>query len=313
MEGRLMREGSRSAQGGRQAGNRLPAPACPRARRGIGFIWPILLTAVLGLFPLVAGAQQNSSHESPCGLTTISIPSRPTVASATDTTECGVIEAEYGFERQWPVSGGDRDDLTGGLRFGITPRLDLHWASSDYLSLYENGSTHEGFGDSWLGLKYRIAGQNRVRPALGLFYQAKIPSASERAGLGWGQVDHSLAVLLSKDIHPLHFDFNVIPTLVGREQGGYDHSVGLALATWMPLNRKWNLVVEPYGYTAVNQSSPGYASLMGGVNYQIRPQFFLDAGADAGLTNAAPHRRLYAGATYALGNLYTWFRPQTQR
>ena len=33
-----------------------------------------------------------------------SVPSRPTVTSATDTTQCGVAEVEYGLERQWPGS-----------------------------------------------------------------------------------------------------------------------------------------------------------------------------------------------------------------
>ena len=59
----------------------------------------------------------------------VSVPSRPTVTNATDTTQCGVVEFEYGLERQWPGGGANRDDLSGGLRLGLTHSLDFHWSS----------------------------------------------------------------------------------------------------------------------------------------------------------------------------------------
>src|SRR5262249_44104000 len=152
-----------------------------------------------------AASQSSGGSETCANSTVVSIPSRPTIASATDPTQCGIVEMEYGLERQWLGNDVHRDDVTGGLRFGIAPDLDLHWASSDFLSLDNAGQTQSGFGDTWLGVKYRFLKQKKTRPSLGVFYQAKVPSASQALG-GSGQVDHSIAFLVSKDIHHLHLD-----------------------------------------------------------------------------------------------------------
>lgn len=64
----------------------------------------IVLTLVVLFFgaTLTRAQEPSSSPETPCiSSSVISVPSRPTVASATDTTQCGVVELEYGLERQW--------------------------------------------------------------------------------------------------------------------------------------------------------------------------------------------------------------------
>ena len=44
--------------------------------------------------------------DEPCvGTAPVSVTSRPTVTNATDPTQCGVVELEYGLERQWPGDG----------------------------------------------------------------------------------------------------------------------------------------------------------------------------------------------------------------
>jgi hypothetical protein len=222
-----------------------------------------------------------------------------------------VAEVEYGLERQWPGGGANRDDLSGGLRFGITPNLDFHWSSSDFVHLMNGDGDRTGFGDSWLGLRYRFLKQTKRHPSLGLFYAAKVPSASEALGLGSGQVDHSISLLASKDVRKLHFDFNLIELLIGRPTAsGVDHNTGFALATWLPVTRRLSVVLEPYGYTALNESTPAFASTTLGFNYRVQPRLYLDSGLDVGVTAGAPHKRVFVGVTYALGNVYSWLRPR---
>ena len=271
-----------------------------------------VVTAILFACAAFATAQQaDPESEHSCRSTTVlSVPSRPTIASATDTTQCGVVEAEYGVETQWPGGGARRDDVSGGLRMGLRPNLDLHWWSADFLNIVSSNPAQRGFGDTWLGLKYRFLTQTKDRPSMGVFYQGKIPSGDEHQGLGSGQVDQSVAFLFSKDVHPFHFDFNVIPTFVGRPVGGgFDEDVGLAFATWLPVTKRLTLVAEPYGYTALNPSCPAFSSVMAGISYQLRPRFVLDTGLDAGVTQGAPHMRVYLGATYAIANVYSWMKP----
>lgn len=160
-----------------------------------------------------------------------SIPSRPTVASATDVTQCGVVELEYGLQRQWPGGGAHRSDFSGGIRLGLTPNLDFHWFAGDYISLTDASGNQTGFGDNWFGLKYRFLAQTKHRPSLGVLYTVKSPTGAFALGSS-GKVDHSFALLASKDLKPFHFDFNVIPQLVGRPSAdGFDRNVGLAWAT----------------------------------------------------------------------------------
>jgi hypothetical protein len=269
----------------------------------------LFVFSIVTLLSTPVSSQDSSANSEPAcsSASIVSIPSRPTVTSATDTTQCGTVEAEYGAEKQWIGAGSNREDVTGGFRLGLTPNLDLHWSSGDYLNLSAQGSSQSGFGDTWLGLRYRFLNQTENRPSLGVFYQVKVPTAA--FGLGSGQTDHSIAFLVSKDVRAFHFDFNAIPTFVGQPGGGFDHNVGFALATWHPVSKRLTLVAEPYGYTELNPATPAFASLMVGGNYKITPRLYLDSGIDAGITYAAPQRRVFVGATYAMANLYSWMRP----
>jgi hypothetical protein len=254
------------------------------------------------------------AQESCSETTVVSVPSRPTVTSPTETTQCGVVEVEYGLERLWPGGGDHRDDLTGGLRFGLTPNLDFHWFSSDFVHLMDGEGNRTGFGDTGLGLKYRFLKETKRWPSFGVYYLAKIPSASEALGLGTGQIDHSISLLATKEVGKLHFDFNLIELLIGRPaSSGVDHNTGFALAAWVPVTHRLSVVVEPYGYTALNESIPGFALTTFGFNYRVHPRLYLDSGLDVGVTAAAPKERVFVGVTYALGNVYSWMRPRSAR
>jgi hypothetical protein len=266
----------------------------------------VIVTPSFSLFAQDA----NSPSDNPCrGTSVISVPSRPTVTSATDTTPCGVAELEYGLEREWPGGGANRDDLTGGLRFGLTPNLDFHWSSSDFVHLMDAQGDRTGFGETWLGLRYRFLKQGKRRPSLGVFYAVKDPTGNVALGIGSGKVDHSLSFLASKDLGKFHFDFNLIELFAGRPaSAGFDHDTGFALATWYPVSHRLSVVFEPYGYTTLNQASLGFASGMIGFNYKVQPRFYLDTGIDFGSTDFAPRKRIFVGVTYAIANLYSWVR-----
>src|ERR1700741_992012 len=103
---------------------------CSRCQTGELAKLSLLFWVVLGGIHLLHAQTQPESAETSCqSSTVVSVPSRPTASNGADTTQGGVVEAEFGFERQWPGAGAHRDDLSGGLRLGLTPRLDLHWSS----------------------------------------------------------------------------------------------------------------------------------------------------------------------------------------
>jgi hypothetical protein len=221
-----------------------------------------------------------------------------------------VVELEYGLERQWPGDGAHRDDLAGGLRLGVLPNLDFHWSSAAFLHVLDGDGDRTGFGDTWLGAKYHLTNESKLRPSFGFFYQIKVPSASVVEGLGSGRVDHSFSFLASKEVHRIHFDFNVIQLLAGKETGsGLDRDTGFALSSAFPLDKRLGLVTEGYGYTSLNASVPSFAALMGALTYAVNPCLVLDGGVDFGATHDAPHKRVWVGVTWAVANVYALVRP----
>lgn len=263
--------------------------------------------AFLILTSFLMCAHATAQDESCSGSATVSIPSRPTVANAVDTTGCGVLELEYGVDQLGLGEVAHEFHFSGGLRFGITRDLDFHWFAADFLSLTGDDGERSGYGDNWVGLKYRLAKQSKFRPAFGVMYMAKIPTGDFRRGLSSGEVDHVASLLVSKDVFRVHLDFNVIPQWTGNASSDADRNVGLALASTFPVTKRLSLLVEPYGFTSLNSATPAYASIMTGGLMQVHPRLYLDAGFDAGITPDA-QKRVYAGVTYAIANVYGWFR-----
>ena len=237
-----------------------------------------------------------------------SVPSRPTVSNSTETTQCGVVEVEYGWERQ-TQSGQHRTDFTGGLRLGLTRNLDFHWASTEFFSMTQPGSNDSGLGDNWLGLKYRFSREARYVPSFGIFYQIKIPSSAKN--LGSRYVDHSISLLASKDVRRVHFDFNVTPLIAG-SRSGFNHNTGMTLSASIPVSRRLSVVTEGYGYTRLSADDAAFASSMAGVTYAVNRRLMLDGGLDFGVTRNAPQQRVYVGATYAIGNAFSWIHVKSE-
>ncbi len=234
------------------------------------------------------------------------LPNRLTVSNPADTTQCGVAEVEYGWERDWP-GGGALDNSSGSLlRFGLARNLEFRWSIDQYLSTRDGAGLQHGIGDNWLGLKYRFHRQSGAVPALALNYAVKVPSASYSKGLGSGRVDHELSFLASQDGHGFHWDFNANVFADGRAQvPGFDHNVELAWALSHSLRGPLQIAGEISGDSRLNPATPGYAGALAALSYAVSPRLVLDCGLSVGLTSAAARKRLVFGLTYSLTNLYT--------
>jgi hypothetical protein len=259
----------------------------------------LLITTAL-LLCSWAAAQPDSCRDGEV----VSKPGRPAMTNGADPTRCGVLELEYGFEHNWARDSRGRS-LAGGLRFGIAPDLDFHWSAEDFQAVTDRDGGASGYGDNWLGFAYRYLKQTKSRPSLGVMYTAKIPTGDPDRDLGSGEVDHSLSFLVSKDMGRLHVDINATPQWIGVSHSAPGHNVALSMAGSFPVHKRLTLVLESYGETAVNPATAAYASLMTGCSLQVHPRLYVDAGFDAGITAAAPHKRVFAGFTVAATNLYT--------
>lgn len=233
-------------------------------------------------------------------------PNRPTIADPADTTQYGVLELEYGWDRTWPGGGVQKHDFGGLLKFGMLCDIELRWTTTSFISQTVTSGTQSGFGDNWFGSQIRFYRQTTHIPALAFGYAAKFLSASPQKGLGSGRVDHGFTFFSSKDLFGAHFDGNATYFLIGRTNAsGFDHNVQLNLAFSHSLRGHLGITGEIYGNTRLKPSTPGFISTLWAIYYQITPRLVVDGGIDVGLTSGAPHKRIYIGATYSIADLYS--------
>jgi hypothetical protein len=268
--------------------------------KGLQLIQSGRLLVLLGLLSSSAFGQVFGCEQEPIVASTPT----PNFSNSADVMKCGNLEVGYGWARSWPGSGPMQDALSSSVGFGLAPFLDLHWNYDNMLRALDEQGPHYSQGDSWLAVQIRFRRQTPRAPALGFIYSVKVPSASRKMSFGTGYVDHSLALLVSKDFSKYHFDFNAVHTLAGGERGSSFSQI-LSLAASRQLYHNLGGIVEAYG--GPQFSGQEFGSAFVALTYQVRPRLVLDAGIDTGFTGCAPHRRFVVGMTYAIANLYSHF------
>ncbi len=233
---------------------------------------------------------------------------RPTVADPADITELGVLELEYGWERDWFSRGVWGHSFGALLKFAAGCSLEIRWAPAPFVTI----DGQHGPGDNWLGVQYRFRRQTGRVPTLAASYMTKIPIASAADGLGSGRADHEFKFLASEDARSIHFDFNASFLLIGRPlASGFDHNSEINLAFSHALRKKLALTGEVYGHTRLNRTTPGFVSNLWALTYTITPRLIVDFGVDVALTPDTPFRKRFVmGFVYSLAELYPHIRRQ---
>src|SRR5256885_1978506 len=212
-------------------------------------------------------------------------PNRPTVANPADITQYGVLELEYGWDRQWPEEGRQQASVGGLLKFGMLCDIELRWTTTSFLSQTDASGTHRSSGDNWLGPQIRVYRQTKRVPTLAFGYAVKIPSTSTEDGFGSGHLDHAFTFLASKDVVQFHFDFNVTQFLIGRPSAsGFDKNQQLNLAFSHGIHGGVQFTGEFYGETPLNRSTTGFASSLRALTYTATPPLVIDGGFEAAPT-----------------------------
>lgn len=263
------------------------------------FVYAADKGSVISPMPAIEPVRPLVSAPDPClAPDTIANPTRPAWDLGAATTQCGVLESDFGFQWQGMDDSSGIKGLPGSLRYGLTPRLDLRWGfvSHQWQSGGDAALVH-GTGDQWLNVRYRFHEQGRVSPAFAFDYGFKIPTASSAKGLGTGFVDHQFLFLASRDLRHTHLDFNIVGTLAG-EARGYDGAAQFGLAVTQTLSRRFSGILESYGGPQPGTSDRYGSALVGGL-YAIRPWLILDAGYTQAYTAGVPRRQVLFGITYA--------------
>jgi hypothetical protein len=85
------------------------------------------------------------------------------------------------------------------FNYGILPDTQFHIVAPMAYNAPEGESSHFGYGDTELGVKYRFVHQTSTLPDIGVFPLVELPTGDRGNGLGNGEAQYFLPVWLQKD------------------------------------------------------------------------------------------------------------------
>ena len=233
-------------------------------------------------------------------------PSQPTITDSPDTISPGVAQVEYGWQ-QALLRGGAKTAGSGVLyKMGVFCNLEFRVSFTPWLSDSTPGqSTVHGIGDTWITGQYRFHTQTPVIPAMSFEYSIKQPTADSAHALGSGQRDQLMGISAGKDFENTSFNFETKYVLLGQPAVSeisrhFENSLNATHA----LLRHFSLTAEIYSETRSSAGDAALASTLWSISYSPNARLVLDTGMDLGVTHGAPEKRIFAGVTYAFGNIY---------
>jgi hypothetical protein len=103
-------------------------------------------------------------------------------------------------------STGTRDaEATNGVgpalefNYGVLPDTQFHLIVPMAFDSPQGGPSHFGYGDTEVGIKYRLVHETDRLPALGIFPLVEIPTGNQDKGLGNGKAQYFFPLWLQKD------------------------------------------------------------------------------------------------------------------
>jgi hypothetical protein len=84
------------------------------------------------------------------------------------------------------------------VNYGAASNLQLHVITPIVFAAPNHGSTQVGYGDTELGVKYRLVQETENRPQVGVFPLIEVPTGDSARGLGSDHVEALLPLWIQK-------------------------------------------------------------------------------------------------------------------
>jgi hypothetical protein len=232
--------------------------------------------------------------------------SRPTVAEPAEIQKVGVLQLEFGLDAGFDAKEFRNQQTTPlSLRFAAASRLLLAVQIEAVKSQVDPiRKRMTGVGDTELRFQVVSFKKTGNRPAIAFAYHTKLPTASEKKGLGSGRTDHNVLLLTSKRLYGFNLDFNATYLNVGRKDSNRRADGGLfALSLSHKVGGGFGVIGELAGQS-LEYFLPRGLYPFGAVTYQVNRRLRLDAGLRFGVGADAPRVSVVAGFTVGIANLY---------
>lgn len=255
---------------------------------------------------------------------------RPLVTEDPETIGSGRTLVEGGFSLDWDQASafhGIEGDIARlaifGVSAGISPiaevqidgglvqRIDVtRRIESPIPSPVGNplmaGARASSMDDLIIATKIRLASETSSRPALGVRFGTKLPTASVDKGIGLGTTDFFATFLLGKTVQSVRTVGNIGMMVLGNPVTGQDPAttLGFGLSVARALTNEFEVVGELNGrltpfekIVPLGLESRGVLRFAGRYTYAM---LRLDFGVLAGITERDPSFGISAGATYVI-------------
>lgn len=215
-------------------------------------------------------------------------PTRPTVANAATVQTKGVLQVETGYDVYPQKVPGNQQ--TADTAFYYTPldrlRLDFLWSAFNHQQ--DSSGTVNGVGTVEIGGKVLLKKEDyhRPAPALGIQYEAELPTASDHALQGYGQQ----AIILINHHYLKDGDLDVIAngsivqsdcqTPTGCSYGGQQ-----SFSVSYHLNKQTRLYAEIFGQNVSQSNTPPGTYVFGGFYHSFSDTFGIDGGMRFGVSD----------------------------
>ena len=251
---------------------------------------------------------------------------RPLVTEDPETIGTGRILLEGGFsfesDQAFPLSGveGDVTRLASfGVSVGISPTAEIQIDGGLLQRLDVTGrpvllgplpfalaDRTSGVEDFIVATKIRLTPEGASRPALGVRFGTKLPTADAEKGIGLGTTDFFASLLLAKTVQSVRTVGNVGLIVLGNPVTPRDPAttLGFGVSVARALTNAFEVVGEVNGrltpfekIVPIGLESRAVMRLAGRYTYSM---LRLDFGLLAGLTKRDPSFGISAGATYVI-------------
>jgi hypothetical protein len=272
---------------------------------------PVLIAIMLCVFlPAALSAQQ-----------------RPLVTEDPETVGEHRVLVEGGFELDrdqlysaYGITGDTVHGPTFGVSVGISPSAEIQVDGGLFQRLTvkdrkpalltpalnftgDHASTLEDFT---VATKIRIGTESETRPAFGVRFGTRLPTAKRESAMGLGTTDFFASFLLAKTVRSVRTVGNATFLVLGNPQGAQEsvHGLGFGLSVARALTNALEVVGEVNGRTQpwgdavpAGLESRGTIRLAGRYTYAL---LRFDLGVLVGITSRDPSFGISAGATYVI-------------
>jgi len=114
------------------------------------------------------------------------------------------VEYRHGEIYLFSTGTHDADGTTGvgpalEFNFGPLPDTQIHLIAPMAYDAPKDEDSHFGYGDTEIGIKYRLLQETDYLPMIGIFPLVEIPTGNQNRGLGNGKTQYFFPVWLQKD------------------------------------------------------------------------------------------------------------------